>query len=141
MKAWPPKPGLTDITRIRSTRSITGSMVSIGVPGLSVTPAFLPSARIACSERCTCGPELHMHGDDVGAGLREGFEIGVAGSDHQVDVEHFLGVRAQRLHDRGSNGDIRDEMPVHHVDVNPVGAGGVDGAHLLAEPREVGGEN
>ena len=29
---------------------------STGVPGLSETPAFLPSARIACSERCRCGP-------------------------------------------------------------------------------------
>ena len=75
------------------------------------------------------------------AGLGEGLEIGVAGRDHQVDVEHFLGVRAQRLHDRGSDSDVRDEMPVHHVDMNPVGAGGVDGAHLLAEPGEVGGEN
>src|SRR5262245_12316201 len=56
MKVCPPKPGLTDITRMRSTRSISGSIALSGVPGLSVTPAFLPSARIACSERCTCGP-------------------------------------------------------------------------------------
>ncbi len=57
MKVWPPKPGLTDITSIevdevdhRLDRSRPAS------PGLSVTPAFLPSARIACSERCRCGP-------------------------------------------------------------------------------------
>ena len=41
----------------------------------------------------------------------------------------------------GPDGDVRHEMAVHHVDMNPVGAGGIDGAHLLAEPREVGGEN
>src|ERR1700693_2750177 len=55
-QAGPPKPGLTDITSTRSIMSITYSIAEIGVPGLSETPAFLPSARIACSERCRCGP-------------------------------------------------------------------------------------
>ena len=32
-------------------------------------------------------------------------------------------------------------MPVHHVDMDPVGAGGIDGADLLAELGEVGGED
>ena len=32
-------------------------------------------------------------------------------------------------------------MPVHHVDVDPVGAGGVDRAHFLAELGEVGGQD
>src|SRR5262249_31498575 len=49
MKVWPPKPGLTDITRMRSTRSRSGSTALSGVPGLRATPAFLPSARVACS--------------------------------------------------------------------------------------------
>src|SRR3546814_7650986 len=29
-----------------------------------------------------------MHGDDVGAGLGEGFDIGIDGGDHQMYVEH-----------------------------------------------------
>src|SRR5205814_386537 len=33
---------------------------------------------------------------------------------------------------------VRDEVAVHHVDVQPVGAGPLDGRHLLAEPGEVG---
>ena len=32
-------------------------------------------------------------------------------------------------------------MAVHHIDVDPIGAGRVDGAHFLAQPREVGGQN
>jgi hypothetical protein len=32
-------------------------------------------------------------------------------------------------------------MSVHHVDVDPVGAGGLDRAHLLAELGEVGGQD
>ena len=33
---------------------------------------------------------LDMHGDDVGAGLGEGFQIGVARADHQMHVEGLL---------------------------------------------------
>ena len=32
-------------------------------------------------------------------------------------------------------------MPVHHIDMDPVGAGRVHGAHFLAEAREIGGED
>ena len=141
MKAWPPKPGLTDMTRMRSMRSITCSIVLAQVPGLRVTPAFLPSARIACSERWMCGPGFDMDRDDVGARLGEGFEIGIARRDHQVDVERLLAVGPQRLHHVGSDRDVGHEMAVHHVDVDPVGAGRVDRPHLLAEPGEVGGQD
>ena len=84
---------------------------------------------------------LDVHGDDVGAGLGEGLEIGIAGRDHQVHVEHLPGVRAQRLHHVRADGDIRHEVAVHDVDVDPVGAGGIDRAHLLAELGEVGGQD
>jgi hypothetical protein len=47
MKLWPPKPGFTVITQIRSTMSSTGATALAGVAGLSATPALLPSARIA----------------------------------------------------------------------------------------------
>ena len=50
-----------------------------------------------------------------------------------MDVERLLGERAQRLHDVGADGDVGHEMAVHHVDMDPVGAGRVDGADLLAE--------
>src|SRR3546814_13958464 len=59
--------------------------------------------------------------------------------DHQMHVEHPVGVRAQRLHDGGADRQVGHEMPVHDVDVNPVGAGVGDGADLFAQPREVGG--
>ena len=54
MKAWPPNPGLTVISSTRSSRSSTYSITFSGVDGLSETPAFLPSSRIACSERSRC---------------------------------------------------------------------------------------
>ncbi len=49
------RPGLTDITRIEIDK-IDDILDGLDRRAeISVTPAFLPSARIACSERCTCG--------------------------------------------------------------------------------------
>ncbi len=40
-------------------------------------------------------PRLDMHRDEIGAGFREGGEIGIAGRDHQMHVEEEIGMRAQ----------------------------------------------
>ena len=48
---------------------------------------------------------------------------------------------SQRLHHQRADGDVGDEVAVHHVDVDPVAAGGVDRPHLVAELGEVGGED
>ena len=47
MNACPPKPGSRVMSRMRSSRLSTYSMALSGVAGLSDTPAFFPSARIA----------------------------------------------------------------------------------------------
>ncbi len=86
-------------------------------------------------------PRLGMDREAIRARLGEGLEIGVDRRDHQMHVERLSGVRAQRLHHRGADRDVGDEMPVHHVDMDPVGARRVDRAHLLAQPREVGGQD
>jgi len=41
----------------------------------------------------------------------------------------------------GPDRDVGHEVSVHDVHMDPVGAGRVDGAHLLAELGEVGGED
>ena len=82
-----------------------------------------------------------MHGDDVGAGFGEGFEIGIARRDHQMHVERLLGVRPDRFDDVRADRNVRHEMAVHDVDMDPVGAGGIDRAHLLAELGEIGGQD
>ena len=58
-----------------------------------------------------------------------------------MDVERLGGVRAERLHHGRADREVGHEMAVHHVDVDPVGAGFVDRAHFLAELGEVGGED
>ena len=113
-------------------------MVVSGVAGIERDAGLLAEIADRLQRAVQMRAGLHMHGDDVGAGLGEGFEIGIARRDHQVHVERLVGVLAQRLHDVRADGDIGHEMPVHHVDMHPVGAGGLDRAHLLAEPGEIG---
>ena len=84
---------------------------------------------------------LDMHGNDVGARLGEGFEIRIARRDHQVHVERFFGVRPDRFDDVGPDGNIGHEMAVHDVDMDPVGAGGVDRVDFVAQFCEIGGED
>src|SRR3984893_11128107 len=58
-----------------------------------------------------------------------------------MHVERLPGVRPQRPHRVGSDGDVGYEMPVHDVHVDPIGARFVDRAHFLAELGEIGGKD
>ena len=138
--ACPPNPGLTVITSTMSASSSSQATASTGVAGFSTTPARLPSARMACSERCGCGPASGCRHDVVGAGLGEGGEVGIGRADHQVHVERQARVRAQRLQHQRAEAEVGDEMAVHDVQVQPVGAGGLDRLDLVAQAGEVGGQ-
>ena len=87
MKAWPPKPGLTDMIRIRSTRSITCSMRLDRRAGVERDAGLLAERADRLQRAVHVRAGLDMHGDDVGARLGEGFEIGIARRDHQMGVE------------------------------------------------------
>src|SRR6185437_13720652 len=49
---WPPKPGLTVMTRMTSQRWRTYSISSVGLAGSSTTPTFLPRSWICERTRC-----------------------------------------------------------------------------------------
>ena len=72
------------------------------------------------------------------AGLDEGLDEGIDRRDHQMHVEGLFAVRAQRLDHARADGEVGNEMPIHHVDMDVVGARRVERAHLLAQAREVG---
>ena len=84
---------------------------------------------------------LGVHGDDVGAGRRELLHVTLGLHDHEVAIERLGGDLAQRLHHRRTEGDVGNEAPVHHVEVNPLGACAVHFAHLVSESCEVRSEN
>ena len=50
-------------------------------------------------------------------------------------------MRLERLADHRAEGQVRHVMVVHHVEVDPVGAGGDHVGHLVAQAREVGGQD
>jgi hypothetical protein len=57
-----------------------------------------------------------------------------------MHVERDAGRFAQALHDRKPDGEVRDEMVVHDVDVHPVRFP-LDHPHLIREVREISGQD
>ncbi len=84
---------------------------------------------------------LEMGGDDIGAGSREGLDIGIDRRDHQMHVHDALDVRPDCGAHRRTEGEVRHEMAVHYIDMHPVAALGLDGAAFGAEIGEIGGED
>ena len=78
-----------------------------------------------------------MDGDAVGAGFREGFQKGIDRRNHQMHVERFFGMGTKRLHHRRTDGDVGHEMTIHHIDMDEIGAGRLDGFDLGTQPGEI----
>ena len=74
------------------------------------------------------------------AGLGEVRHDAVDRLHHQVHVDRHARMRLDRRADQRADREIRHVVVVHHVEMDQVGAGGDDGAHFFAEPREVGGQ-
>ena len=58
-----------------------------------------------------------------------------------MHVEGHFRMRPERLHDRRPDGDVGHEMAVHHVDMDQIGARGLDRLDLCAQPREIRGKD
>ena len=70
----------------------------------------------------------------------EVLHVALGALDHQMDVEQDVEV-AQRRHGLRAHRQRRDEVAVHDVDVDDLGAGVDDRLHLLAQAAEVGGQD
>ena len=116
-------------------------MVESGVAGIECDPRLLAERANGLQRAVQVRSRFDVNRDVITTGLSEGFEVRIARRDHQMGIEDLLRVRAHRLDDIGTVGDVRHEMAVHHVEVDPVGAPLIDGANLLAKLREVGGQD
>jgi hypothetical protein len=61
--------------------------------------------------------------------------------DHQVRLDRQSGRFAHRFDDQRAECQVRNEVPVHNVDLDPIGAGGFCFSNLIAEPARVGRED
>ena len=138
--SWPPNPGLTVITRMMSTRSSTHAMLSDRRRRIQHDAGPLAVRSDKLQRAVQMRPGLRMHQDVVGPGIGERRDERIDRRDHQMHVERQCGVRAQALQDRRAEADVRHEMAVHHVEMQPVGARRLDRRHLVAQSGEIGGE-
>src|SRR3989304_4512199 len=75
--------------------------------------------------------------DVIRAGLCERLEHAIWIFDHQMHVQREFGNVATCFYDDLAHCDGGCEMPIHHVDVDPIGACQVGGGNLLAQMAEI----
>ena len=81
-----------------------------------------------------------METDHRGARFREALHVLLRMDDHQVDVHRLLRFPRDGFHHRETEGDVRDEGPVHDIEVEEVGVC-VDRLNVLVEMEEIGGQD
>ena len=85
-----------------------------------------------------CGLDVHRKGG--GAGIAKGLDGALGVLDHQVDVEGQLRIAPAMLNGPRPDGDRRDEVAIHDIEVDPVGTRLLELRDLLTQPAEVGRE-
>ena len=148
MKLWPPKPGV-DAHHQHQVDLVDDPFENVDgcAAGLNTRPALQPSALISCSVRSTCVLASGWKLMRSAPALANCCAKRVDRRDHQVHVDgHGRAVGAhrvllQRLADHRAEAEVGHVMVVHHVEVDPVGAGRDHVGELLAQAREVGGQD
>jgi len=80
-----------------------------------------------------------VHGYPVASCVGEGVYVADWVVYHQMGIEELVGVPPHSLDNWGSEGDVGDEHPVHHIEMDPIRACAVCPGDLFAESREVCG--
>ncbi len=71
------------------------------------------------------GAGFNVDGDHVGARTGKIGDVVIGVFDHEMNVEnrvHLIAQWLEGLHDHRSNRNVRDEVSVHHVHMNPLRA-------------------
>ena len=141
MNDCPEKPGFTDMTNTKSTSGAMASSADAGVAGLMHDARLRPELA---NERdramqMTDGFDVHRH--HAGAGGHELLDVAIGLLDHQVHIQRSRGHAPDRPHDRGTDGDVGNEVTVHHVDVDQISAAPFHRGDVASKGCEVGGEN
>jgi hypothetical protein len=76
---------------------------------------------------------LNLDRDDVGAGTGEFRNVPLGLHDHQMHVQRLGRDRSKRLNDQGTDGDVRHKTTIHHVHMDPISTGLINGPHVLTQ--------
>ena len=128
MNDWPPNPGSTVMTSTMSSSSRYGSSADSGVPGLTASPAARPAARIARRVGSIASSISTWNVIESQPASRYSSRKRPGSLDHQVGIERQLGPRAQVLDGLRAERQVGDEVAVHDVEVDAVGARRLDAA-------------
>ena len=85
--------------------------------------------------------DLDVDRDRVASGVEVLIDVASRLADHQVSIERQLRPRTQVLDRLRAERQVRDEVAVHDVEVDAVGAGFLDTADGIGEVGEVGIED
>ena len=140
-KSCPPNPGFTVITSMMSTRSSTHATRFERRCRVQHHAGRLPSERIELQRPVQMRSGLGMQQDVVRAGLGEGSDEGIDRGDHQMHVERqCASAGAAPVSIGGPKLMLGTKWPSMTSRCSQSAPAGLDRAHLLAQPREIGGE-
>ena len=140
MNSCPPKPGLTVITSSRSIFAEVRLDERDGGGRVDGEADFFAERFDFPDERRDLLAQFDVNDDFVRAGPGKRFEQNFGLGTHEVDVKKHFGQRTNGADDFRAKGNVRHEMPVHDVEVQPVGAGTVGAFDFPAKTGVVGGE-
>ena len=84
---------------------------------------------------------LHVDGKVRRTRRGKGLQISLRLLNHQVHVEWKRRGAAVRPHQERTHRQIRDEVAVHDIDVNPIGAGLLTSLDLVPQTQVIGRNN
>ncbi len=82
-----------------------------------------------------------VHGNHVGACLREQRNVLLGILNHQMHIQGQLGCLAKRRHDGHSDRNVRHKVSVHHIHMEERCAASFHGANSFSQGCEVRGKN
>ena len=112
-----------------------------GTSGLTAMETLAPSSRSLLRVALRICAGIRMHGNPIGAGLDKLRRVLVRIGDHQVNVHRNNRDLTHPFDNDRANGDVRHEVAVHDIDVQPIGAGRFDSLDFVFETAEIRGQN
>ena len=80
---------------------------------------------------------FRMDREDVGSGLDEPGKLLQRVGDHKMHIQREVGEAVELLHMGNPDGQIRDEMAIHHIHMDIACPHLLDGTHVTAEIHEI----